>query len=101
MLMAFIFGGVPVSVTVPETSPAVVGSTVWPAGAAGADVELVSDSDPLPDLFPQPAAAMTRAAASRKDNSCLRFMACGFLLLMLWCALSYFKFVGVVASAAL
>jgi hypothetical protein len=47
MLMGFIFGGVPVSVTVPVTSPTVDGSTAWPAGAAGADDELLSDSELL------------------------------------------------------
>src|SRR5580700_934357 len=78
MLMVFAFGPAPSSFTDPVTSPAVAGSTVFPAGAlaAGADVFSV-DSGLLP---PQPVIAIANAPAASEYMPNLVLLTKQFLL---------------------
>ena len=77
MLMVFIFGGVPSSFTAPVTSPAVAGSTVFPAGALAAGAGASDDSSFFP---PQPVIARANAPIASEYIPNLVFFTKKFLL---------------------
>src|SRR5580704_15979219 len=78
MLMVFAFGPAPSSFTEPVTSPAVAGSTVFPAGAPAAGAVVFSvDSGLLP---PQPAIAKANAPTASVYNPNLVLLTKHFLL---------------------
>jgi hypothetical protein len=78
MLMFFAFGPAPSSFTDPVTSPAVAGSTVFPAGAPAAGAAVLSvDSGLLP---PQPVIANAKAPTANEYNPNLVLRTKHFLL---------------------
>jgi hypothetical protein len=78
MLIVFAFGAAPSSFTDPVTSPAVAGSTIFPAGALAAGAGVLSGDPPL--LPPQPVIAMAITPAASEYTSNLVFLTKRFLL---------------------
>src|SRR5580700_9000617 len=81
MLIVFALGPAPSSFTEPVTSPAVAGSTIFPAGApaAGAAVLSVVDSSFFP---PQPVIAMANTPTASEYMPNLVFLTKRFLLFL-------------------
>jgi hypothetical protein len=80
ILIVLAFGPAPSSFTDPVTSPAVAGSTDFPAGALDAGAELSVDSCLLP---PQPVIAMANAPTASEYIPNLVFFTKRFLLFLL------------------
>jgi hypothetical protein len=78
MLMFFILGAAPSSFTVPVTSPAVAGSTDFPAGAFAAGAGVSDEVSVL--LPPQPTSARANNPVASKDIPNLLFFTKKFLL---------------------
>jgi hypothetical protein len=78
MLMFFGFGPAPSSFTVPVTSPAVAGSTVFPAGAPAAGAAVLSDDSSF--FPPQPVIARANAPTASEYIPNLVFLTKKFLL---------------------
>jgi hypothetical protein len=78
MLIVFAFGPAPSSFTDPVTSPAVAGSTIFPAGALAAGAAVFSvDSSFFP---PQPVIAIAKAPTASEYIPNLVFLTKRFLL---------------------
>jgi hypothetical protein len=68
ILIVLVFGAAPSSFTEPVTSPAVAGSTIFPAGALAAGGGVLSDDPPLFPPHPVIAMAITPAASEYTPN---------------------------------
>jgi hypothetical protein len=77
MLIFLGFGAAPSSFTVPVTSPAVAGSTAFPAGAVAAGAALSDDSSFFP---PHPVIAIANTPAASEYIPNLVFLTKRFLL---------------------
>jgi hypothetical protein len=78
MFIVFAFGPAPSSLTKPVTSPAVAGSTIFPAGALAAGAGVLSEELPL--FPPQPVIAMAIIPAASEYTPNFVFLTKQFLL---------------------